>query len=198
MIKDKNSVSLVKWFMISVLSGITMVLALLAWGLLLHKDVSDLSQDTLTIYLVQGIVFLLAAIWTGSTLGINFKSALSNYNANIKNDLRLALKYYLVYALFEVAILGVFVLIAVTLWKMDLFDMVAFNRADTVRSLRQPELTYLYNLVMGSPFKFIFYLFVICILNPIVEEIFFQALPVCLPPAQNVFSTFVDRFVIDF
>jgi len=174
MVKDKSALSLAKCFTIWVSAGIVTVLAWLGLGQLLHKEVSDLSRATLTIYLVQGTVFLLAVFWAGATLGINFKTTLSNYNASIKNDLKVALKYYLAYALFEVAILGVFVLIAVSLWKMDLFDMVAFNRADTVRSLRQPELTYLYNLVIGPPFKFIIYLFTTCILNPISEEIFFR------------------------
>ncbi len=174
MIKDKSAISLAKCFAIWVSAGIIMVLVLLGLGQLLHKEVSDLSQATLTIYLVQGIVFLLAAFWAGSTLGINFKTTLFNYNANIKNDFKVALKYFFVYSLFEVVVLGVIVLIAVSLWKMDLFDMAAFNRVNTVRPLRQPELTYLYNLVIGSPFKFILYLFTICILNPISEEIFFR------------------------
>jgi len=55
-----------------------------------------------------------------------------------------------------------------------LFDMAAYTRAHHGRSLRQPELTYLYNLFSGSPFKYIFYLFVVCILNPIGEEILFR------------------------
>lgn len=174
MIEDKSAISLAKWFVISVLAGIAMVLVLLAWGLLSHKDFSVLSQETLTIYLVQGTIFLLAALWTGLMLGINFKATLSNYNANIKNDLKLALKYYLVYALSMAVIIGVIVLIAICLMKMGLFDMAAYNKAHVASSLRQPEMKYLRDIVIGSPFMFILYLFAACILNPIGEEIFFR------------------------
>lgn len=171
MIKDKNSISIAKCLTICASAGIVMVFVLLAWGHFLHKD---LHQSGLTVYSVQGTVFLLAALWASATLGINFKAALSDYTANTKTSLKLALKYYLVYALSIAAIIGVIVLIAVSLMRLGLFDMAAFNRTHTARSLRQPEMTYLYNLVVGSPFKFILYLFVACILIPVEEEIFFR------------------------
>jgi membrane protease YdiL (CAAX protease family) len=169
MIKDKISIPLWKCFAIWILSGLSFVFVLLGVE---HFSQKDLYQGSLTVYLLQGFIFLLADLWVATALGIDFKAAFTDYAANIKNYLKLALKYYFAYALAVVAIIGVGVLICFCLIKMGSFDLAAFQKAHGSNSLRQPEMNYLYSIAVGAPFKYILYLITVCVLIPIEEEIF--------------------------
>jgi len=175
MITDKTAIPLTKLFKIWLLAGAVMVLCLGLYEFITKTPIA-ITSESITVYLIQGCIFSLAAFWALSTIGVYFRTAFNNSSANIKNDLKLALKYFFVYALAAVAFIGLIVLVAVILMKMGLFDMAAFNRSSTAGSLRQPELTYLHDMVVGSPFKFVLYLFATCILIPIEEEIFHRRL----------------------
>jgi len=129
---------------------------------------------SLTTNLIQGSVGLLAALWALSTLDINFKTTLSNSNANIVADLKLALKYFFIYALSAVALVFILALVGVLLLKMGLFTMDTFHDS-TSQPLKLAGQIYLHSIVK-SPLKFVLYLFSACILIPIEEEIFSRRL----------------------
>lgn len=175
MITDKTAIPFGRLLKIWLLTLLAMFFCLGLYNLASAVPMFSLPEEII-IYFIQGSVSLVTAFWALSTIGVYFRPAFHNFNASIKKDLKLAFKYFFIYALAAVALIGLIVSIAVVLMKMGLFDMAAFNRSSAVGSLRQPELAYLHNMVIGSPFKFILYLFATCILIPIEEEIFHRRL----------------------
>ncbi|OIN99668.1 MAG: hypothetical protein AUJ51_12225 [Elusimicrobia bacterium CG1_02_56_21] len=129
---------------------------------------------SLTTNLIQGSVCLTVALWALSTLGVDFKEVIFNSNANIERDLKQALKYFLAYALSATALIFTLALIGVLLLKLGVFTMDMFHSSSS-QPLKLAEQVYLQSIIK-SPLKFIPYLFSVCILIPIEEEIFFRRL----------------------
>jgi len=131
-------------------------------------------SESITVCLIQGSIFSLAAFWALSTIGVDFKAAFCKANENIKNDLKLAFKYFFIYTAAATAVVLSLALIGMLLLKMGAFTMDAL-RTHNPTTPRLAELTYLHD-VIKSPLKFVVYLFSTCILIPIEEEIFFRRL----------------------
>ena len=168
-----QKIPLIKLLKLWLLAGIALVFCLGLYEVVTKIPISSIAESV-TVYLIQGSIFLLAALWALSTIGVNFKEAFYNYNADIKNDLISALKYFFIYAGTATAVVLILALIGMLLTQMGLFTIDALQ-SQTSKTLKLAEQAYLHKIIK-SPFTFLVYLFSTCILIPVEEEIFFRRL----------------------
>jgi len=176
MIKDKRAIPLGKLFAIWLMSGIVVVFLIDAYATAV-KLPAEFISDNEVIRLIQGSVLFLAGLWALSTLDIDFKAAISSFDANIKGNLKLTFKYFLVYVLSAAVLIGALSLAAILLMKAGVFTMGTFDTYyanATADKLVQKN--YLRDFIIRFPIKFILYLFATCVLIPIEEEIFTRRL----------------------
>ncbi len=177
MINNKTALPFKKLFMIWISAGITTIFFLSVWTFLFQKDMASAMRVKEIIYLIQGSVFFLAALWALSMLHVNFKKVFSNINTNIKTNLKLALKYFFIYISISIVAILSIAAIAMLLMKMGFFTMEAFNSFHSnAMSDKLVEKNYFGTLIVSSPLKSLIYLFSACILIPIGEETFFRRL----------------------
>ncbi len=168
-----QKIPLIKLLTLWLLAGIALVFCLGLYESITKVPISSIAESV-TVYLIQGSIFLLAALWALSTIGVNFKEAFHNYNADIKNDLISALKYFCIYFGTATAVVLMVALIGMLLTQMGLFTIDTLQ-SHTSKTLKLAEQVYLHKIVK-SPLKLCVYLFAACILIPIEEEIFFRRL----------------------
>lgn len=153
---------------IVVLSLIYVKLAAVPTEFLHHNEI---------IRLIQGAVLSATGLWAITTLGVGAGSFKNRFNSGIGASLKLAVKYFLIYALAAIAVIGALSLAAMLLMKLGVFSMDSFNgyhaRA-TAEKLTHKN--YLREVLFSSPPKLLLYLFATCVLIPIEEEIFTRRL----------------------
>lgn len=176
MITGKNTISLTKCFTIWLSAGIATVFLAFMWDILFHKHLLSISGEDEIFFLIQGSMGFLAVFWALSTLSVNFREALSISNANIKTDLKLALKYFFIYALSTFALVLLSALFCLLLIKTNLITADAFMAHYAMPPAIMEGRRYLCDVVIHSSPKFIIYLFSTCVLIPMEEEIFFRRL----------------------
>ena len=173
MITDKNAIPLTRLFGIYVIAGIGVVLCVLLYTLCSKQQITVFHESPV-VYLIQGTIFLGVAFWGLSTIKVDFRAALYNANANVKSDVKLALRYFVIYAVAISAALFLIGLICLFLIKtkiISLSDFTAyFNKPEAIGENQR----YFHDILMKSPFKLVVYFFSTCILIPIEEEIFFR------------------------
>jgi membrane protease YdiL (CAAX protease family) len=123
------------------------------------------------VYLVQGCVFLAAALWVWVGLGFDLKRRFSDFEKSAHNDIKLGFKYFSVYLSVIVAVIILLVLVVMALIKMGLITEAAlqFLETSTVHSNRLAEKAILLETIR-HPVKFLILLFVECVLIPVEEE----------------------------
>lgn len=150
-----------------------MLLALI-WDNLFPKHLLSTSGEDEIFFLMQGSTLFLATSFTLSGLGVNFRMALSGFNMSIKTDLKLALKYFSIYAVSASTLLLLMALIGLLLIKTNIIDVETFITHYTMPAAIMAGRRYLCDVVIQSPSKFIISLFSTCVLIPIGEEIFYR------------------------
>ena len=176
MITSKNTISLKKCFIIFTASGIATVVLALMWDSFFPKHLLSTSGEDEIFFLIQGSMGFLACFWALSTLGVNFRAALSISDTNIKTDLKLALKYFFIYSVFIFTLVLLSALFCLLLIKTNVITMDTFMAHYAMPAAIMEGRRYLCNVVIHSPLKFIIYLFSTCVLAPLEEEIFFRRL----------------------
>lgn len=164
------------------LAGIWLASGIAVVGLaLIHSRYTGTPAGTTSnnevLRLIQGAVFVTTAYLALSLLGTNIKSVYSCFSACSARSIKLAAKYFLFYLLAAAALIGALSLMAMLAMKLGLFSLDAFNdyhaRATAEKLV---EKNYLRDVLIGSPVRFLIFLFSTCILIPIEEEIFTRRL----------------------
>jgi len=170
-IKNKNSLSLGKLFGVWLSSGIIVVFFSLIYIKITQLPIEAIAHNEV-IRLIQGGILAIAAVWALSTLGISIKSIRSDFNTGSEASLKLTAKYFLIYALAAGALIGTLSLAAMIFMKLGFLTMDSFDQ-HYARSMAEKlaQKNYLRDVLIGSPVKFIIYLFSTCVLIPIEEEI---------------------------
>lgn len=154
-------------------SGIALLSAFALYERLTGIQIEGI-QRSLTVYLLQGGIFLLSAFLALSVAGIGWKSFLINACAGIRGHIKTAGKYILICLGAVTALVFLISVGGALLVELGGIDVQAL-RAHMPNPARLAEKAYLLGL-LGSPLKFGLYLIVICIIIPAEEEIFFRRL----------------------
>jgi len=153
-------------------SGLAVVILALIYTRSMGLPAAAVSHNEV-VRLIQGGVFAAAGLFALSLLGASFRSIYSGFGAHSKTSLKLAAKYFFVYLLVAAVLVGALSLAAMLLMKLGVFSLDAFNEYHaraTVEKLAQKN--YIRDVLIGSPGRFLIYIFSTCILVPIGEEIF--------------------------
>lgn len=174
-IKDttRENVPLIKIFLVWITSGVVL---LASFGLYEHLTGIPIEtmQRSLTVYLIQGSIFLISAFLALSIIGISCKSFFAEATRNINADIKTAVKYFSAYAVVAAAIILLISLAGVVLMKSGSITLDSLS-SSTPNPARLAERAYLLSLI-NYPLKLFIYLFAISIIIPIEEEIFFRRL----------------------
>lgn len=175
-IKNKPSLPLGQLAGIWLGSGMAVVVFLLIYIEGVGLPLVDISHNEV-VRLIQGGTLVLAALWAVSLLGFNIRAFHEEFSARSKETIRLTAKYFLIYLLTAAVFISMLSLAAMLLMKLGAFTMDSFNDyyvKATAERLAQKN--YLRDILLGSPIKFLVYLFSTCVLIPAEEEVFTRRL----------------------
>ncbi|MBI5745073.1 MAG: CPBP family intramembrane metalloprotease [Elusimicrobia bacterium] len=171
MTEEKKTLSIPACFAAYLSAGLALVLTLL---LLPRLTGGGFQKDSMELYLLQGIIFLAAALYTAKKLGIDLKGTAADYRRNLAGDLKLTVKYYAVYLGTGLALLAILTAGAMALMNFGTINMTGIADVSGPAPARASEIFYLRELSAEPPVKFALYLLATCLLIPIEEEIFFR------------------------
>jgi membrane protease YdiL (CAAX protease family) len=161
---------------ISLIWAASGIILLAAFGLYEHTTGIPIEeiQRSLTVYLLQGSIFLISAFWALSCIGTSFKCFFKKAASDIYPSIKTAGKYFSAYAVTAAAVILLISLAGVLMIKAGGITIDSL-RASTPNPARLAEKAYLFSL-LDSPLKLLLYIFTISIVIPIEEEIFFRRL----------------------
>ena len=176
MMNTKTFIPLSKLFAIWMLAGLAMVVSGVGYVRIARLPAAFVT-DSEIINLMQGSIFLLAAFWAATLNDLTIGATMFDFSVEIKKDLKLTLKYFMMYALSAAALIGLLYLTVMLMMKLGLFSMAAFNNYyEQSMTAKVAQKNYLGEVLLRSPVKLAVYLFSVCVLIPIEEEIFMRRL----------------------
>jgi len=175
-IQEKTAFPLSQLLVLWLASGLAIVVISLIYAKAAEIPAEFLHHNEI-IRSIQGAVLLFAGFWAMTTLGVTAESLKKRFSSGINGSMRLAFKYFLIYSLAVIVIVGALSLTAMLLMKLGVFSMDAFDSYHAKAAAEKlAQKNYLREVLFSSPLKLLVYLFATCVLIPVEEEIFTRRL----------------------